>query len=274
MNVDISFSKIENLDTVNKELIKTPFPNIVLWYVGAYGARVEGIDFYRSKLISKVLKINPGARFWLMDLSAWKALKDSEASEQKISRVSEYINQSKHPRVKAILSSSIFKQFNELRQPSVIKYFQDILSRKYLFSKSLNHRKNGLTVGEVFKNKPAIFSNILDVDTGMAYSAIQYVEGCFLVLEIAKKTILEGNVNLIFVLPNDEFEYYSEQQTTFLNDIRFLLMAEMRDQKKTNNLSIKFMPFKYGVNINKRPYNILGKKVRLGRFDMTSITGL
>lgn len=275
--LDISFNDDCNLEHSFSKIFSLKSPNIVLWYIGAKGLRVSCAKFYKENIIDHVLENNPSAVFWLVDLTAWGALKDKNSSICNFSSISNIIDNFNQPRIKCLKSSEFFNKIKLITDKEVISHFQSSLSDPHVWSSSADFDDNDISVGDLFQNDCQLLSNFYDRNASKSYSMLQYLEGCFLVEEISKRVYLEKNnrdIEIVFFLPNNERKYYQHAQDHFASDIQFAVKNSLGKFSRELKISINFFSFKYGENEHCRPYNAKGKNFRKNQFILQYITSM
>jgi len=257
-HVSVEFSDVMSVEEVVEEIGRLEHPQIVVWYIGAYGLRKAGVDFYREKLIRPVLEKKADATFWLVDLTAWGAFRDRHCSVYKESCCCVVIDRFSDPRVRCIRSAKLFKKMQKMED---VEYFKKVLGRDFIHKPSRGFPKRGFCVREIFKDDCPVMEDWYDQDTGAAYSVFQYLEGCLMVDEILEQT--KRDAQIVFVLPNDELKYYRDELGSFQKDVEFLC----------GNVRIKFLAFKYGTEKKQRPYNAPGKVLKRGNLTYEHVVG-
>lgn len=274
--VDVSFRQHLTIAQIIDEILKLSNPQIVLWYIGCYGLKEKGALFYRDSLINPLLQQNPMTTFWLMDLTAWNAFKTKGCSIHKRSHCLDVIEKLQSDHVRCISSATIFEKLFNISDQELINYFRCALQKSFTSKKSQLFPNLDIKMKEIFEN--CLFIEPWnEYDVSKCYSIFQYMEGCLLIDEIFEKTILEKKQNehqIIFVLPNDEFKYYQDDESSFKNDVEFLLLRRLETFKlPIQQVSIQFLSFEYGQMSEHRPYNAPGKIVKKKELTLDTITG-
>lgn len=127
-------------------------------------------------------------------------------------------------------------------------------------SNSLGRKLNGVTLNDLVSSDSWLSDEILEMDTTLSYSALQYLEVYWIIRSILKqKPANQDIIKIIFFLPNDEDKYYrTEGNVDFENKIQEFLRADFPDRKMTVN--IHFWQFSYSDKLSHRPYNQHFKK--------------
>ena len=247
----------ETTDTISE----LSAPQVLLWYIGCYGLRKTGVQFYRDFLISPVLKQNKEATFWLVDLTGWNAFKSSRGSIYKSNSCCDKIESISDPRVKCIRSAEIFKKMQFLENDLAF-HFRKSVQKEFIKGASKDFPNVNIRVSEIFSGDCSAMADWYDYDVSKSYSAFQYLEGCLLIDEIfihMISTNLRNNFQIVFALPNDELKYYKDEAESFKNDVDFLISKRCEDLNIKNiTLQVKFVAFKYGSQVQHRPYNAPG----------------
>lgn len=275
-NVQVTFStKLSTLQIV-ENINNLTAPHIVLWYIGCCGLKAAGVDFYRECIISPILFQNPDATLWLLDLTAWAAFKNQQASISNSSGCCDTIEQLLQHRMQCIRSADIFKRMINLSDKPLLSYFRKALQRTFISRKSKSFPKTNIKIQEIFPNPSSLISAFNKFDTNAAYSTFQYLEGCLIVERIFLEQLKKHttNLELVFALPNDELEYYRDLENSFQKDIQFLLSFHCEKQNiKHASIHIQFLSFEYGKHQQDRPYNNPGTNIRKTQLSYEKIAG-
>jgi hypothetical protein len=277
-SIEVKVEFIDGLTTQNivSKISGVKNPQVVLWYIGIYGLKEEGMSFYKDFLISPIFNQNAGTNFWLVDLTAWGALKNEKNSISNYSKCTKRLERFLDGQIKCIKSSEFFKNIETQDNLELISYFRKALHREFVSEYSKNFPDNGLFVKDIFyrNRNSALLFDWYEWDTSKAYSVLQYLEGCWLVEQIFSQIIEQNDsseIQIFFVLPNDENKYYKDKDHSFEKDIRFLLSRRCKELN-INNIKIKiiFLSFNYGSETSHRPYNAKGKTMKSSQlsFDM------
>ena len=85
---------------------------------------------------------------------------------------------------------------------------------------------------------------------------------------------LPSDLQIVFALPNDELNYYRDRSGSFQNDVDYLISKRCRALKIDKvNLWIKFLSFKYGSQLQHRPYNAPGIVLKKNDLSYEDIAG-
>jgi hypothetical protein len=230
-------------------------PQVVLWYIGTYGLKVQGVRFYQKGVLGPIWSLQKETRFWLVDLTAWGALRERGVKTHQFSSLVERIETWGGP-LKCLKASDMFKRMEKL-DPSEIDYFKKALRKEFVHLASEKSPKVNIPVGELFEGKCPVVEEWSSHDAGKFYSALQYLEGCLIIEEIVRTCLGKEKIEIIFVLPNDELKYYRDETDAFQRDVSFLL--EHRFGSRLKDVKVTFYSFTYGEEISHRPYNAPGK---------------
>lgn len=263
--VFVSFEEELTTDEVVEKLSSCINPNIILWYIGCYGLREQGVKFYKDKIISPILNRNQGAIFSLVDLTAWSAFRDARISLDKANSCSTVLESFNFIRIQCIRSSEIFKRLKEIDDPDILEYFSTALCREFILASSAMVEDSEITIGKIFSKNCKIIADRYEQDANKCYSLLQYMEGCLLIEKIYTKMAnkFDGDLEIRFVLPNDEWKYYKDDKNSFARDVQFLLSKTCSKlNAAVSRVNVKFLCFKYGSKICERPYNARGKVIK------------
>src|SRR5207237_6327534 len=117
----------------------------------------------------------------------------------------------------------------------------------------------GITIKEIFPCDNTIFRSFQNMDVAKAYSIFQYFEACLMIEEIIKSMHEENRIQIVLALPNDELKYYMDNNASLLQDLQFLMNVLYKKDSQQCAIDIRFLSFKFGENINERPYKVPGK---------------
>lgn len=226
-------------------------PQMILWYAGESSLVEEGATFYKNEILSH---LNRPGKFHLYDLASWEGLRKKKAKITTETKMSQRINTLKLSHIVAIHSADFLKDLATENNPEVIAYYNDIIFKDpLLFTNSIDRKINGILVQD--KMPVSALKAIHGMDTAQTYSALQYLEGIYLVKRIVQASQGEEN-NIVFLLPNDEYKYYVTPNLS--RDMNAVLSNSGILNKKIN---IFFKSFQFGKSIKDRPYIMKGKKV-------------
>lgn len=277
LHLNVEFEEGLTLFKAIAQVSRLASPHVILWYVGTHGLKKKAVDFYRKSVIAPLLNSYKDITFWLIDLTAWGALKNPKVTITKYSSHAETLDKSITATVKCIKSADIFKKMQSITQPSIINYFHRALARPFIWQASANARNNSLILKDIFPDGCPLLSPFYNYQTSKSYSMLQYLEGCLIVHEIICKILDEKNnkdVEIIFMLPNDEIKYYRDENFSFKSDLEFLTKSLQGELVDRLNITVKFFSFKYGESISKRPYNVPGKGFKKNELTADHIIGI
>lgn len=236
-------------DTVDlQQFVREAVGTVVLWYGGERGLVEEGVRFYEPILTDP----NRQAPLVLYDLGAWAALRGGIDTFQFISQWAwrSYANQN----AVALPSAYFFSDLRDLNDETR-DLIGSILQREDPYLASAE-RPFGRDIRFFFTASELgwLPERLLDSGSGRAYSALQYIEGLLLIRRFALQSANLGQtlLNLVFALPNDELRYYTPER--FGADLIRLFMTDPVLNWVQMTLRVTFAAFRYGTQINDRPY--------------------
>lgn len=267
--VEVFFKEGLSLQNILEETSGMKDPQVYLWYIGCNGFRTESASFYKDLLtafLERKIKCN------LYDLTAWGAFKETRFRLEQSNKNVERINSLALGCLQAIKSSDFFLWLKNENNTKTSEYLKStVLVRKEIFKPSESREDTKVTLGEVFNRNCPVFEKEYDRNSAKAYSAVQYIEGYYLIQKAVETRLDQEIINIVFALPNDEWKFYAKEEGCFANDIHELLQATFGDKLKGKRVNIFFSCFKYQielgkVNQNDRPYNEGGtiKKAKKG----------
>jgi hypothetical protein len=257
VQVIVNYNDVSDISKIISQINDVENPHIVLWYIGTNGLKKSSVAFYRQ-LIAPIYTNNFNAIFWLYDLTAWGALKNPNLSIIKRSRHVQKISDMDSNRIKCLTAADIFNKMRLITDQQIINYLGNALSRKFIWQASLNACLSGIMIKTLFKNNCPLLTKYYDYDANRGYSMLQYLEGCLLIDEIVKIVLHPFNqkdLQIFFVLPNDEIKYYKDETNAFKKDIEFLINHLHNFESNEIKVIINFFPFKYGNLAHERPYH-------------------
>ena len=274
MTSDVSVAFLKNLPIGDVcDLIPDRSCNVVLWYVGCFGLKQASIEFYRKHIINPLISNGLDVAFWLVDLTAWFAFKNTKGDITKTSRFCKIINSFKAPDIHCLASSYIFSRLKQINNAEVIEYFEKLACYDFLKCASRQYEKKSIFVKDVFDANCEIMKKFYDYDVSQAYAFFQYMEGILLIEEIVVREIANGRriIDIYFILPNDEFKYYLDKNQSFQKDLSFYLSQTL--DLLSIEVNVNFIHFQYGNKMCDRPYNAPGKVVGSNAFNRDAIVG-
>ncbi|MGR3973582.1 MAG: hypothetical protein QRY72_03310 [Candidatus Rhabdochlamydia sp.] len=267
--------EILSIEQVSHEIIQMPNPHVIIWYIGCYGLKNTGTQFYKNFLFSPIFSKHKDTTFWLVDLTAWNALKKHQSSIKKFSSACNVIETMHSQHIKCIKSSHIFMQMQKITDKDSITYLKKSLSRDFISNPSKHFECSNICLGSIFSNNCPVLSNWYNCDTNKFYSTLQYFEGYLIidhVLSLIMKKEANANIQIVFALPNDEFKYYKDTQNSFQKDIQYLISKNYPSLGLYNiSINIKFLSFQYGSKIEDRPYNAPGAVLKKSELSWNDI---
>lgn len=279
-NINVLFTKANTTGDLLEHLSLSDNRNVILWYIGCYGLKKSCVDFYRSKIIHPFLKQNQLIKFWLVDLTAWFGVNDSRGSITKDSVISCQIESMKSQYFEVIRSSSIFEKMINFSCDLIVKNFVNSMNSILELVSSKRNLKAGVSVESVFPGNSHLFRHFKTQDLGMLYSSLQYVEGFFIIQLILEKLsnfnkeIFSKKTYIQFLLPEDEYKYYLNENVCFEKDLQLMVCYVCEILKiKSITLVVEFLSFPYDRNRSKRPYNGIKGDKTLKSIDLISLSG-
>lgn len=249
----------------NKDIFSRKNPQIITWFSGEDQLTTRCFAFYKKYLsqLCNDFKQKPYT-LYLYDLRAWACLKKIENSllvNPKNSTVFDAFSEIKNNLIVPweLVSSAYFFlwiiSMNELEQ----KIASNILTNKKIWENSEKYPNNNIITKDVFSQNSWLGNTYKTVDTSKFYSPLQYLEGLFLIQKIVQKNIELNEINIIFLLPQEESKYYlfGDNGTTFAKDINSILNANPVIAQKNIALTICFKEFTYTANGTCRPYTFV-----------------
>lgn len=230
--------------------ITKPDSVVINWYIGESGITEEGARFYKKNIFEPILNDNSDVKFHLYDLTAWQALRNKKCSFDTQSKIVGAIAALRNANFKGVPSSDFFKDLASRKDIETLNAYHDILNNQELHKPSLSRKPNGITVGQVLPYE--VLKPIHHMDTAHAYSALQYLEGIYLV----KNALVNHKAkNVTLLLPNDEYKYYVTPR--FINDVFNTLYTT----GTLNDVRINVKGFAFGNKTTDRPYILRDKKI-------------
>lgn len=223
------------------------------WYEGSLFLPQAGAAFMQREILGPLQKSKQDAKLWLYSLRAWDCKTNIDDMAMS-TPIGEAINRINRTVVEMIYSSSFFRYCADLSVESPLYSFisEKLPQKEWLFQLSESHCCCGIKTEDLFKHTHSAFDSIQKVDLAQAYSHMQYVEAYYLIQESIKSALSQGRseVNVAFVLPNDEIKYYRDLP----EDIETMLALDFGERLADMKLSISFHAFSYGDSIAARPY--------------------
>lgn len=227
--------------------------DIYCWYEGVRGVPQEGALFMKRKLFEPLYNLKSDAKLCLYSLRAWNFAK-SVSKMAASSPFGESINRINSAALEWIYSSSFFKYCADTSKEDPLYCFlnEELPKKAWLFELSEGQKKSGKKVASLFDDRISLFDSIRDLDVTAAYSAMQYVEGYYLIQESVRKGLLkkEKKIQIAFVLPNNEDKYYRD----FPKEVGKMLELDFGKELKDVEVAISFHFFRYGDSSEARPY--------------------
>jgi len=255
---------------IQKILSQTDNPQIIVWFSGEDGLSIRGVDFYNKNLIKRLEQKRLTYNLYLYDLYAWVGLK---GDAQRLFACNPILkNTPKNPLVSFLYSANFFLGLFDARDKDFFASIFQTLERKFIFDCSQKYiqmdplkylnKRSFLDIGSKIESVPEFLMQTENAakDTGLLYSALQYLEGLWLTREIVRTNIFRGNrsINIIFLLPKGESTYYRPSNGNseyFRSDLEYFLRTDLRILQLADlNITVCFKEFEYSANGTSRPY--------------------
>jgi hypothetical protein len=275
-HVNVEFLENLTINQVTQHITYLFCPHVIIWYIGCKGLRSNGVQFYRDYFIGPLISLHPEVTLWLMDLTAWGAFKTPQCKVHNFSSSCSSIDSLDKFGIKCIKSSKIFDKMQKLSSEEIINYFKFALARDFISKSSLQHANVNIRTGDIFGDQCPIINEYYNYDASKSYSILQYLEGCFLVEEIFLQQMAnqKSDIEIVFALPNNELDYYRDENQSFQCDVQFLIERICKENGLRDvKINIKFLGFKYGVALSDRPYNAPGKVLKNNKLSYEEIVG-
>jgi hypothetical protein len=263
LSVSVLFRKNLSRQELIQAIAQVQKPQVIFWYIGEYGLREQGVNYYKKDL-KKILETDNQSTCVLYDLTAWAALKDKTKSLYDSNSNMERISQFGISGLKTLKSNDFFEWLEKENNPKTVSYFQDVvLKRPFIFKASQGFPNTNIKIGEVFKKGCPILTPHFERDCGKSYSALQYLEGYYLISQLVEEGISQGlsEINLIFALPNDEWKYYEDKDNSLMQDVSSLTKEKLCEKTKNLKVNILFYTFNFTQDSRSRPYNAGSKNI-------------
>lgn len=264
ITVEFDNQRQKATDACSKIMEKYQNPHIISWFVGYYGLPVSAAQFYKSEILQPLRLGKDHIKCSLIDLSAWRILVEHEQKNPKFSDLfikhcsSDQIN-GKNDSIFRVASASKYFEFLFNPDEQSAHHIDFILthrSRNFILGQSLAYLQkkkernipSKLSFKELGAPQSPHLKSIEDIDTDGIFSALQYMEGLYMV-----KNIVESGNNtrdIIFLLPNEEYKYYYDSHNAFQEDLNAIV-------KTNSDISVHFVRFDYGKMKTDSPCKIL-----------------
>lgn len=231
---------------------------VMLWYGGEYGLKQEGVNFYKNRMLGKLLTMPTQPVCNLYDLTAWGSLRDRGISASSQNAFVETVNGFDIPQIKCVPSSDFFRWIQGEQNEILISGIQDILSKRtFIYKVSQSHEDKSIKVGEVFDEACRMLESLREMDTAKVYSALQYIEAFYLLQRMVEVEVNKGmdEITVVFGLPGSEYRYYYDESGSFQEDTIRVLKDMFGDRLNGKKLKVLFYTFDYSKDEKRRPYN-------------------
>jgi hypothetical protein len=262
--VEVSYKFVKSKQLA-EEIRQVVNPQVIFWYMGVYGLREQGVRYYRKDL-TKILKLST-ATCQLYDLTAWAPFnsKNSEGTLQDFNKNADLINQFAITRIGCLKSCDFFDWLMKVEKGGKMEKLKKIFQRPFIYQLSQSFSQTVRTIGTIFKDRCPVIEELYERDASTCYSALQYIEGIYLVQTLVKKALLQEpdskEVNLVFALPNNEYCYYQDEENSLAQDVKAILQDECGDLLSSKRVNVMFYNFEFGKGGFNRPYNAGSKNI-------------
>lgn len=233
---------------------------VLFWYLGPTGEiSVKGAETYR-RYLTGIQNMKSNAEGILYDLSAWGAFFDKTKSIDSLGRNVKIINEFALKRIRSIGSNGFFSWLQERNETTETGgYLKNrVLERSFIYQRSKDEKESGITVQDLFKGECSLVEKLYQKDCMKCYSAFQYLEGLYLIAEMAKRSLdegVKGEINICIIVPEGEKEYYIDSEKSFEKDVNQILNMEFKEDLKPMMVKVIFYWFTYDKRCSKaRPY--------------------
>lgn len=259
--IDVSvqfFDQIQSEEDLEEAIKGLTNPQVIIWFLDRMGLKQKWLDYCSNDLISTIRKVSESCTFFLVDLRNWMKLKRKgldSSTKVTTSRVIDEIKKLNCSDVKCLDSALFFQFLKECNSDEMLEYAKDVmLKREFIWMKSKSFKPSGVSINESLGGC-LLLEDIYEMDTAKSYSGLQYVEGYFYIQEIISRNASSesDDVDLVFLLPNDEYLYYQDESKSFEEDVRNMLMKQ-GNISSNKKIRITFIPFKWGDEVRERPY--------------------
>ncbi|NGX28504.1 MAG: hypothetical protein K940chlam1_00685 [Candidatus Anoxychlamydiales bacterium] len=254
-------------DELTKELESLANPQIITWFMGRASLREDWFKCLSEEFIDAIRKVSTTtSKIYLYDIAKWQSSK-SDPTREYTSAEFKRIKDLKQSDIVCLNSGEFFKflksyTLKDKESTNFINYINDIIwkERPFIWDISLKKSKvtppKNTTLSQWCGNWP-ILKNILNQKVDLTYSGLQYLEGYFLIQKMIKDLInskkASDEINLVFLLPNDEINYYLDDDKSFEKDVKNML-AKQNLVSSNMKITITFIPFNWENDLSKRPY--------------------
>lgn len=225
-------------------------PSVIFWYM-LKDLYSKGASYYKKDLA----KIQPVAgQCYLYDLTAWAATKSKTYSITDCNANADRINKLAIPKIVCEKSSGFFAWLQTCKGAELEYIRKVILQRQFIFKLSATVPTKGITVAELFQNKCPVLESIYKMDAENAYSALQYLEGIYLIRTIIGQEPASSPAkvsNVVFALFNNESEYYRDNEGSFAKDLSAMLDISFGSSLAGRKINIAFYNVNYGTRDGK-----------------------
>ena len=253
---------IQSKEQLRAKIQQLSNPQVITWFLEKE-LRIDWFKYLRDDLIAPIRAESKcgNPTFFLYDLGKWLLLNQKcDKTKLRISSKTQKIKDLECPDIKFLYSADFF-QFLKSNSLELKDYVNDVLWEKRPFIWKINTKKiakklprSNITVKESFrgKNEP-LLENILESSVNGSYSGLRYLEGYFLIRKILEENKFKSgdDINIVFLLPNNEDQYYKNEDDlkSFEKDVLEMLRIEKPSFTKSQ-ITITFIPFEWNENGN------------------------
>ncbi len=242
-------------DMVVEEIASIKGPvDVYCWYEGVSGLPIAGAKFMKQNILEPLAKQKVDVKLCLYSLRGWD-FKEGISNMPVLTTLGEAINRINTKVIECFYSSSFFRYCADVSDKvALYEYLNKELPKKVRLIKHSEGREPcGISIGKFFEERVSLFDCINEMDVCKSYSLMQYIEGYYLIQESIKRGLEQGRrqIEIAFVLPNDEGEYYLELP----DEIERMLKLDFGAKLTNIKVNITFRFFKYKNSLKARPYN-------------------
>lgn len=252
LRVEVNFRPlVSTTEDLSREVADLSNPQIVTWFM-KQGLKKEWLTFCRDNLL-KPCRESTSPAFVFYNLCNWGNLRNTKVDKTtaKGSKIIKRLDRLNCRDIRCLDSALFFQYLKRCNTPAVVEYTNSVIwKREFIWKKSERMPSSGISL-ERSLGRAVMLDSVKERDVSKAYSALQYMEGIFLVIEMIRQCPQDEEIDLVFLLPNDEVSYYVDGSASFQKDVEEMLLRSGVGNKK---ITITFLPFQWGKNIKERPY--------------------
>jgi hypothetical protein len=247
-------SDIVPAQEIVEDIVKKKGPvDIYSWFEGTECVPRKGAAWMKENIFEPLFAKKKDCFLHLYSLKgSWNFEKTIKLMPSS-TRAGAAINGLGNPAVSCMYGFDFFRFCQSVPKSSGLYGYVDreLPKKTWLFDLSKDKIRPCKTVSQLFDGASSLFDCIQEKNCTAAYSAMQYLEGYYLVRESVRKGLSnrQERIQIAFVLPNDEGKYYRE----FSKEIAKMLRSEFGDALEGIGVDISFYYFQYG-KLEDRPY--------------------